>query len=636
MTVPIESSTAPLQQEILDVVGALRAESLGDQVFEFFAEPEFFPNLQSRQSCLLKGGRGTGKTTLLRCLSYQGQAALRRGGPGDAFAWPFFGFFWRINTSRVGAFSGPELSTQRWIKLFAHYVNVELTELLLEFLEWLGSQDVACKLDEASIEELSVSLNVPLCTRLPELRQNLSRSRTLFEARLNNIADSDQDLGLSLLGAPVDLLVSRLRTLPFFAHKKLFFLIDEYENLLDYQQEVFNTLIKHASALYSFKIGVREMGFRRHATLNANEHLSSPADYDVISIAEKLEPHFDTFAEQLVASRLDRVGVRSQQALPPVRSLFETLSPDDEAVRLGVQDLNRAFRATLVSNAVPERLVAQFDSLSPLQQFFTAVWSNTSGTGPSEIIRGLVSRDRAWLRRYGNHSFAILFAIRAGKSGRHKLYSGWHTICRLANTNIRYLLELVASMLQAHVADGKPLSSPITAELQTDRAYEVGRKNLQELERDSDQAASLVKLVLGLGRVFEVLAASPSGHTPEVTQFSLPSIADVGDGPGDIERRVRDLVDEAVNALALVRYPGSKLQQASRVRSYDYALHPIFTALFGFSYRRKRKIEITGEEFLALISEPKWAISRILLRQNRDPTSIPLPDQLRLFANFYG
>jgi hypothetical protein len=184
-------------------------------------------------------------------------------------------------------------------------------------------------------------------------------------------------------------------------------------------------------------------------------------------------------------------------------------------------------------------------------------------------------------------------------------------------------------------SDGYALTDQVTAEMQTDRAYEVGRKNLQELDRESDQAGSLLRLVLSLGRVFEVLAATPAGHTPEVTQFVLPSHLQSRGRPGDAERRVQDLLDEGVNSLAFVRYPGSKLQDRASIRSYDYALHPIFTALFGFSYRRKRKIEISEEEFLGFIREPKWSIGRILLRQNRDPSATPLPDQLRLFASFY-
>lgn len=622
----------PARRGLVDLLGALRAESLGDQVFDYFAEPSFFPKLASRQSCLLKGGRGTGKTTLLRCMSYQGQRALRP--TEDIRDWEYFGVFTKFHTSKVAAFEGPELPRQRWVKLFGHYVNIELTELLLDLIEWMGAEHSDWTLEPATWHEVAVSLNLPIVDSVLELRRQLRLHRMTFEARLNNIVDVDESLGLSMLPAPIDLLVQHLRRQPWFAGKKLFFLIDEYENLLDYQQEVINTLIKHSSASYAFKIGVKELGFRRHTTINPTEQLSTPADYDVIAIADELAPRFESYAAELVGQRIAAVMGPSLHGGRDVIRLFEALSPDTEAVRLGVDEINARFVSRLPIAA--RDVVGLLDALSPLQRFFVAAWSGATGEDVFEVAKGLVNRDKSWVRRYGNYSFALLFAIRAGKPGRQKLYSGWSTICRLANTNVRYLLDLVGGMLDQHLREGHSLEEPVSAECQTDWAQEVGRKYLQELERDTDEAASLVRLVLALGRVFEVLASTPVGHTPEITQFALPSGQEGGAEASDSERRIKDILDEGINSLALVRYPGSKLQRRFSIRSYDYSLHPLFTALFGFSYRRKRKMEISDEEFLGLIGEPRWAINRILIRQNRDPSSAPLPDQLRLFAGFYA
>lgn len=624
-----------INQDIADLLGALRAESLGDQVFEHFAEPEFFPELQSRNSVVLRGGRGTGKTTLLRCLSYQGQDVLRSRNGVPLSDWPFIGLFWRINTNRVTAFSGPELTPERWVKLFGHYVNLELTELIFDFLSWLESRDSLVSPMDESLDALAASLNISSASSVAGFRSELRKARVVFEARVNNIADHDGDLGLSMLGAPVDLLVGQLRESPFFRDKTLFFLIDEYENLLDYQQEVFNTLIKHSSDAYCFKVGVKEMGLRRRSTINPNEQLSSPADYHVVSIPEKLSPHFEGFAEQVVGSRLGHIAHINGSAMLPLKEMFQSLSLDEEATQLGVEQRLGSYRHMLVDSLRPADL-ALFDSLSPLQRYFVFVWTHTR---PKEIvaaIKGLSSRNAGWNRRFANYSYPLLFGVRAGTSGRRKHYAGWHTVCRLAGANIRYLLELVAGMLQEHVRQGRTLAETISIEIQTDCAQEIGKKNLQELERDTDQAGSLIRLVLSLGRIFEVLAATPAGHTPEVTQFCLQSTDDFGRELGENERKVRDLLDEAVNAQALVRFPGSKLQRPSQTRDFDYMLHPIFAAFFVCSYRRKRKIELTEEEFLALVSEPRWAISRVLLRQQRDPSEVALPEQLRLFSSFYA
>ena len=88
--------------------------------------------------------------------------------------------------------------------------------------------------------------------------------------------------------------------------------------------------------------------------------------------------------------------------------------------------------------------------------------------------------------------------------------------------------------------------------------------------------------------------------------------------------------------LALLRYPGSKLQGATEVRQVDYAIHPIFAAfLHGFSYRRKRKIELRGQDVLELAERTSSAVGAILARQNR-VVDVALPEQMALFGEFYG
>ena len=128
------------RQRFEEVFSGYRAEWLDKRIFELFAEPSYFPQLITSHPCFLEGGRGTGKTTALRCLSYQGQAAIRRSRSSETSEyWPYVGMYYKINTNRVRAFTGPELSTSRWTRMFAHYINIEFCEAIAGFLKWLRS-----------------------------------------------------------------------------------------------------------------------------------------------------------------------------------------------------------------------------------------------------------------------------------------------------------------------------------------------------------------------------------------------------------------------------------------------------------------------------------------------------------------
>jgi hypothetical protein len=65
-------------------------------------------------------------------------------------------------------------------------------------------------------------------------------------------------------------------------------------------------------------------------------------------------------------------------------------------------------------------------------------------------------------------------------------------------------------------------------------------------------------------------------------------------------------------------------------------LHPIFSALFAFSYRRKRKMVLSSTDILGLVNMPSSTIRDILKRNNR---AIPepdeeLPEQMNLFDRY--
>ncbi len=620
--------------ELSALFGLYKAEWLNGQLFELFTKPGYFDELQTKRPCVLIGGRGTGKTTVLRGMSYEGQFAMSGGDPRAVADWHYFGLYYRVDTNYVAAFKGLELKEDRWIRWFAHFINLEFCALILDFIEWykLHTSELV-ELPQQALQRICISLGIDICSSVEELADRIDTAKVILQAAVNNVGDNPP-IHLSMQAAPINLLADALTSFAPFHGKQFFFLVDEYENLENYQQQVVNTLIKHAKPSYTFKIGVRELGWRERATLNSNERLSHPADYARVNIREKLDaPNFIDFAGRVCNGRLKRVQAPELAQLQSVEELFPQLSEEQEAALLGVNEVNEATLSEIARSGTAEDLHLA-NSLSPSMLFLVRFWAEGQHGSLLDLLRDVKSSPREWGNRYNNHFEAALFAIRRGKRGIRKYFAGWQVFTQLADGNIRFLLELLHQSLLYHFDEDGAIAAPVSPANQTKAAQQVGRKQLEELEGISVEGGRLTKLLLSLGRIFEVLAENPEGHTPEATQFYLVGLDDLP--PNHRIEDVEELLRLAIMHQALVRSPGNKRLDEQDTREYDYRAHPIFCAFFVFSYRQKRKIQLKARQILGLIERPRETIREVLSQNNRrgqDDES--LPDQLCLWEGFY-
>lgn len=617
------------------------------ELYELFVQPAYFPELLTTRPCVIIGGRGTGKTTVLRGLSYLGQYELRDRPSTFLEDSPYFGLYYKVNGNRVRAFTGEELSRDRWSRLFAHYANLQICLLLLEFLGWV--QEVlgrSVELPTPDLTSVATSLHISPPRDIAEMRTYVGDALLRVEASINN-DPSTHPVDLSIQGAPIDLLFAAVSRQPEVADRPFFICIDEYEIYLDYQQQVVNTLLKQSSSVYTFKIGVRELGWRARSILAGAEPLISPADYVRVDLGQRgAGREFDKFAADVVSSRLGRYATlvladgAASETEPNLTELLPSLGLAEEADRLGAGKVAQSFLDSLKAEATSETLTRELANLSPLELAVLDYWRKAQGLSHEQLAEEYLRNRRAWDTRLVNYAFASLFTIRQGKVGIRKYYAGWPVMLRMAAGNIRYLLELVERGFLLALADTDELLPVVTPELQTRAAHAVGEKNLMELEQIDEYGPDLMRLVLGLGRVFQVMAANPHGHTPEVNQFyvesgSLSERHTNGLAP-DL-RRLTDILTAAVGHLALLRSPGTKPTDEASTRADDYMLHPVYAAFFQFSYRRKRKMRLEAEDVLGFLDRPRHTI-RDVLERTRSEGELDLgdvPDQLLLFESYY-
>lgn len=591
-----------------ELFGSYKAEWLNEKIFHFFAAPSYFVSLKDKRPCVLMGGRGTGKTTVLRGLSYMGQYALN-GEDIDKFdSNSYVGVYFRCDTNHVHAFNGKGIDNETWMKIFAHYFNLIITSEILEFIVWhkeLKPDDEilsehACRLIAASLH-LGDGI-VDYRTLMNELEAAMYK----FQADVNNIADCNLPK-LSLAGDPIKIVTEQARKLRQFRGKTFYLLVDEYENLLDSQQQIVNTLLKHVPQSYTIKIGVREMGWRVKHTMNHQESVIDPADYVLFNIVDEFTDEtpdkFESFAREVCQLRIkdlfegDRVEFDIEHALG-------NLPYEDEAIKLGVE------QSDLYNSVIEyEKKYDTVLEVSPLYKFFLAYWAAIHHSELEVEIEDYMNNVKAWNTRYENYKYSLLFKIRTGRgsSGIQKYYAGWSTFVKLANGNIRYLMELVYRSYYLYLQEGGNIAKPVPSDIQTKAARNVGWKNLTELEGTWSNGAQLTRMVQTLGTIFSRLAKEGENSAPETVQFEIE---------GERSERTEELLQAGIMNLALVRMPANKQAGRGSVKEFMYSLHPIFAPFFIYSFRRKRKMGLSDAEFLLCVDNPKNAVRDILNRRN--------------------
>ena len=624
MTTDLPRSQDP-SESLRNLFGDNRAEWPPEHFGALFVEPAYFSKLTAKRPCLLVGGRGTGKTTTLKSLRFDATAERLESSGKSIDKQMYLGLFVRMNKNRVRAFAGRDLDPQTWQQAFAHYFNLLVCSEFCSLAAWLERiHQRALSVD--ALQHISLDLAVTPASTIADLHSTIIRSITLLEVFINNPASAARPL-FSMAEAPLRCFALRMEQEGLLGGRTVFCCIDEYENLLDEQQAILNTYIKHSEPPLSYKVGVRQNGLRNRNTLSANDLLQTPDDYREIDIADE---GFEDFAIEVARLRLERARTIGCLVPASIDDLLDDLSLREEAVLLGCERIADEVRQAL--RDTPE-LASYFATRPASELYFLKYWAESENTDILELANDWLHNESQWQTRLDNYGYSSLFWLSHGRKGARirKHYCGTRVLLSLASGNIRYFLEL----LETAISIQQGLESRSTTSVlrlsplaQTLAAREVGRRRLTILEGLAEHGVELKRLVLGIGKVLFELARSPLGRTPEVTSFVVT-------GANEDLKIVCALLQEGVAYLAFEASPRTKATSPVEMKDDEYRLHPIFSAFFEISHRRKRRTTFSATQLRSILTDsPGRAISS-MLASGRQTSSDQLPEQLAFFSTFF-
>lgn len=634
-----------------------RAEEYGHDVWNSYVLPLYFENLglhEARKSVVIEGGRGCGKTALLRYLSYHSQFSEDRTILPDQ-VFETIGLYLKADTQYFSAFTGGGIDDKRWRYIFEHALCLALAEQITGCLALINCNNERQQ-KYGSLENLDFYRAVgglcgkPVPASFNEFVDWLKAQRQQLARWFRNFDDCPPPELFPLREFLSSLIYEIREKLNYLADTVFAVYIDEYENLLDDQQRFLNTLIKSGEPPLIFHIAMKPNGMRTRMTIGT-EAIQEKSDFRKIPLDDELSSDFDLFTAELFFFILVKNGLpESSTPIIPHQLQEESrikVRKSDEAYRTRVLSevkrvlprlRNSEIAASILDDSVlykrwhqlvSDGLNSQGSNLRP-EQFLDkkfpeativcAPLLSQSTKGADEVldefnkfISGKPSRFKEgdWIHHLLIGTLLLIYLPHRQRPC--PIYAGFDAFVSISSTNVRHFLEL------CHTSIGKFDSTCdfskfyISIENQAKAAFKTSLAFKDEVAGSGDMGNRLLSIVNFLGKLFRLSQGRPSQSEAERTHFCI-----IND---QISDNAQNILNEAIKWSVFFEEPESKVKSV-RYESSEYVLNPIYAPFFGISYNKGRKLEISGhqaetifngniDDFTKLLRqyEKQWAIN---------------------------
>lgn len=596
-----------------------------------------------RTSKYILGGKGTGKTHLLRYHSYH-VARLRypnESGLATVVRQKYLGIFIRAANVDPGRFEPDPADMAKWQRLFGVYLELWLAERLLEALSDIKATSLTSEFsDHAVLEVLTRSLHGAMGEKLDSLTQLadwLQRERRNIDHAVDNAAFSgvlDIRVSFSIGGLCAPLGRALRKWHPALADVSLIFMIDEIENFSAFQQEVLNSLIRYAEGVITFRVTGRLYSVKTTATMAKGEENRGGAEFKTTTLDDLLRGYqgYGKFATAFVRRRLSATnlagGALSPSLFDPTKHLdevdtsaFYEKAMDALGIEPAPQDLARRL-TTPLSNAGPKLRLNSEDArrvsdlliigLPVLLQRLnvllfckkyrkagTALVTATELRKAAEVFvacqgKGARGTYATAYQHYSKDLFAQV--CRESKIGG-PIYAGFETLVKMSSGNPRNLLILLgrmhemAAFREMRFDEGQKLS----VRLQTEAAIDAARFLIESDTNYGGMAEQAREAITKLALTLRTARFSLS--IPEVSPLAVSfAIEELNDD-------AKATLNSALNYSLLFEVPSGRPDRNSQKVLKKAQLNPLLSPRWGLSISRRGDLSL-GKELCCAIFEP--------------------------------
>ena len=302
--------------------------------------------LNSLTPIFIQGARGSGKTMILKYLCYFCQKELAQNTMEKSVLQHFqetgsIGFYFRYKDDFGKFFKALTCSPEIKEDLFLHYYELYITREILYVLDDIQKN---YPFDEMISHNLRVKVSELLCASVSEFQIIIEELNTKISSIDNWVKQcryisKSEELLRELITC--DNLVRKIceairTTVPEFKNIKFMIIIDEYENVSDYQRLI-NTLFKQvdSSESITYRIGMRPGGMYTYKTNVGGEFLQFNRDYIQIDLKFPEINSYKKFIREVANRRLESIeAFRDKQFIDIEEILGKRENPEEEALKV--------------------------------------------------------------------------------------------------------------------------------------------------------------------------------------------------------------------------------------------------------------------------------------------------------------
>lgn len=590
---------------------------------------------------IILGGKGSGKTHVLRYFSYSVQKIrhnaqnLYEGILGEGY----LGIYLRCSGLNSNRFSNKGISSDVWRALFDYYFELGIAQIFLENISEvleLDSKDnrrITANDEFIILTEIKKLFDQEIETQLStieDLLQFISKEKKQIDSVVNNSIFTG-NANHEILITPGKLVYGLPKIFaPLFSDKApdfmFLYIVDEFENLEDWQQKLVNTLYRDKEGPCSFRIGVRLDGIKTMKTYSAEEENKPGAEYDPVVLDDKFRAgEYREFAQNLILRRLEKYGYNfssnnsdDKKRLEDVfgASVFSSLTNEEivfiqkkykgkkrpwilhleemlqEGVSRGVIEVSDKDISAILKNLEYEK---DFYVEKHMCFDFFKAWSKKKNLlKSSQQIRETLDGTPSTYQN--SHFKSDMFAQIRHDCEIKQAYTGFETFTIMTSGLPRLLLVLIKNIFDWAVFRGeKPFEgNSISLDAQKDGVRDAVEWFFNYAIPLDENGNRMQQSINRLGGLFRAIRFSDKPSECSLAAFSVG---------GSVEIETAEILKAATASSLLIKGPPRRGKQYSSIEEL-YQINPMISPRWDLPIARRGTIKIDGKSVDIIFGHP--------------------------------